>query len=56
MEKQKIREMGYQVVLWSLNSRDWVRFDSKFTVKHIAARITAGDIVLYSRQRSGSFN
>lgn len=46
-EKQKIREMGYKVVLWSLNSKDWVTFDDKYIVKYIVRNIRPGDIILF---------
>ncbi|MGD0335914.1 MAG: polysaccharide deacetylase family protein [Candidatus Omnitrophota bacterium] len=46
-EKKKIKEMGYKIVLWSLNSKDWVNFDDKYIVRYLARRINPGDIILF---------
>lgn len=46
-EKKKIREFGYEVVLWSLNSKDWVTFDDKYMVKYILKHVRPGDIILF---------
>jgi peptidoglycan/xylan/chitin deacetylase (PgdA/CDA1 family) len=46
-EKQKIKELGYQVVLWSLNSKDWVTFDDKYIVRYLLYHIRPGDIILF---------
>jgi peptidoglycan/xylan/chitin deacetylase (PgdA/CDA1 family) len=46
-EKGKIKEMGYEVVLWSLNSKDWVTFDDKYVLKYLLRNIQPGDIVLF---------
>ena len=46
-EKAKVREMGYRVVLWSLNSKDWVTFDDKYMVKHILSNVQPGDVILF---------
>lgn len=45
--KEKIKAMGYQIVLWSLNSKDWVAFDHQAMVQYIARHAQAGDIVLF---------
>ena len=42
-EKKKISEMGYKVVLWSLNSKDWVTFDDKYIMRNVRP----GDIILF---------
>ena len=39
--------MGYHVVLWSLNSKDWVTFDDKYIVQYILRRVKNGDILLF---------
>ena len=31
-EKIKIKKMDYEIVLWSLSSKDWVTFDDKYMV------------------------
>jgi peptidoglycan-N-acetylglucosamine deacetylase len=46
-EKKKIEELGYKVILWSLNSKDWVTFDDKYIVKYITRHIQPGDIILF---------
>jgi len=46
-EKEKIKAMGYKIILWSLNSKDWVTFDDKYIVKYILRRIKSGDIILF---------
>jgi peptidoglycan/xylan/chitin deacetylase (PgdA/CDA1 family) len=46
-EKQQVKSMGYQVVLWTLNSKDWVTFDDKYIIKHILIHIQPGDIILF---------
>jgi peptidoglycan-N-acetylglucosamine deacetylase len=46
-EKSKIKELGYETVLWSLNSKDWVTFDDKYIVRYLVKHIRAGDIILF---------
>jgi len=46
-EKQKIRQMGYKVILWSLNSKDWVTFDDKYIIRYLVKRTRPGDIILF---------
>ncbi|OGX06965.1 MAG: hypothetical protein A2Z88_04135 [Omnitrophica WOR_2 bacterium GWA2_47_8] len=45
--KIKIKSMGYQIVLWSLNSKDWVSFNHKYIVKYITRHVKPGDILLF---------
>ncbi len=45
--KKKIKSMGYQVILWSLNSKDWVTFNHQYMVNHILSRVKSGDILLF---------
>ncbi len=45
--KQKIKSMGYEVVLWSLNSKDWVSFNHKQIVNYISKKVKNGDILLF---------
>ena len=45
--KDKIRSLGYEVVLWSLNSKDWVGFPYQCIVRYLAARVHSGDILLF---------
>jgi len=46
-EKARVEEMGYKVVLWSLNSKDWVTFDDKYVLKYLLGNIQPGDIMLF---------
>ncbi len=46
-EKKKIKEMGYKVVLWTLNSKDWVTFDDKYIIRYLMHRVRPGDIILF---------
>lgn len=45
--KEKIKSMGYETILWSLNSKDWVSFNHKSIVKYISKNIKNGDILLF---------
>ncbi len=46
-EKKDIRRMGYETILWSLNTKDWVSFDDRYIVKYILAHVRPGDILLF---------
>jgi peptidoglycan-N-acetylglucosamine deacetylase len=46
-EKKDIRRMGYETVLWSLNSKDWVTFHDKQITSYILRNIRPGDIILF---------
>jgi len=46
-EKEQLKEMGYETVLWSLNSKDWVTFDDRYIVKYILHHVRPGDILLF---------
>jgi peptidoglycan-N-acetylglucosamine deacetylase len=46
-EKAKVNEMGYKIVLWSLNSKDWVTFDDKYMIRYILHHVHPGDIILF---------
>lgn len=45
--KDKIKSMGYDVVLWSLNSKDWVMYNYKYIVDYLSCRVKSGDILLF---------
>lgn len=45
--KNKIKSMGYHVVLWSLNSKDWVGFSFRHIVRYLSPRVRNGDILLF---------
>jgi peptidoglycan/xylan/chitin deacetylase (PgdA/CDA1 family) len=45
--KALIKSMGYETVLWSLNSKDWVTFNHKSMVRHIVKNVKNGDILLF---------
>jgi len=46
-EKEKIKGMGYEIVLWTLNSKDWVTFDDKYIVRFLVHNVKPGDIILF---------
>ena len=46
-EKSMIKNMGYDVILWNLNSKDWVTFDDKYIIKYIMHNVRPGDIILF---------
>ena len=46
-EKKDIKRMGYKIILWSLNSKDWVTFDDRYIVKYILRHVRPGDILLF---------
>jgi len=45
--KKRIDAMGYKTVLWSLNSKDWVKFDHRLIVKILKRLVRNGDILLF---------
>jgi len=45
--KEKVKSMGYETVLWSLNSKDWVSFNHKAITRYISKHIKNGDILLF---------
>ncbi len=46
-EKKQLKDLGYETVLWSLNSKDWVTFDDRYIVNYILHHIQPGDILLF---------
>jgi peptidoglycan/xylan/chitin deacetylase (PgdA/CDA1 family) len=46
-EKKQINRLGYKIVLWSLNSKDWVTFDDKYIVRYLVRNILPGEIILF---------
>ena len=45
--KRKIKSMGYDIVLWSLNSKDWVSFSHASMVRYLVSKVQNGDILLF---------
>src|SRR5512140_433540 len=45
-EKRKLESMGYSVVLWSINSKDWTGFKHTWIADSFLRNIKAGDIIL----------
>lgn len=45
-QKRALQKLGYKVVLWSLNSKDWAGFSSKWLQGSLDKRLNAGDIIL----------
>ena len=41
------RELGYQVVQWSLDSHDWMNPGRDYVINRIKANISSGDILLF---------
>ncbi len=46
-EKKQVRKLGYETVLWSLNSKDWVTFHDKQITSYILRHVRPGDIILF---------
>lgn len=46
-EKKQLKKLGYEIILWSLNSKDWVTFDDKYIIRYILRHIQPGDIILF---------
>jgi peptidoglycan/xylan/chitin deacetylase (PgdA/CDA1 family) len=46
-EKVICSQLGYKIVLWTLNSKDWVGFDDQYIIKYILKNIRPGDIILF---------
>lgn len=46
-EREVLKQKGYQVVLWTLNSKDWVMFDDKYIIAYILKHVRPGDIILF---------
>lgn len=45
--QKKIKSLGYDVILWSLNSKDWTPFfDAQGWVHQVSQKIKPGDIIL----------
>jgi len=47
VEKKIINELGYKIILWSLNSKDWVNFNSRYIVRYLLHNVRPGDIILF---------
>ena len=45
--KKTIKEMGYETVLWSLNSKDWVTFNHRYISSVLKRLVRKGDILLF---------
>lgn len=47
-EKDYIKSLGYKIILWTLNSKDWVSFfGDKYIANKLARNIQPGDIILF---------
>lgn len=47
--------MGYKIVLWTLNSKDWVTFDDRYMVSYLIKNMRSGDIILF-HDSGGAFS
>src|SRR5262249_33161122 len=45
--KVQLKAMGYEIVLWSVNSKDWAGFDHRSIVRYISRTVKNGDILLF---------
>ncbi|MFN2339880.1 MAG: polysaccharide deacetylase family protein [Halanaerobium sp.] len=41
------REMGYQIIQWSLDSHDWMNPGKEYIIKRVQNNINSGDILLF---------
>ncbi|MBF0478955.1 MAG: polysaccharide deacetylase family protein [Candidatus Omnitrophica bacterium] len=46
-QKTALHKLGYTVVLWRINTKDWVNFDDKLIVHYVEKKIKPGDIILF---------
>ncbi len=46
-EKLQMVDLGYQTILWTLNSKDWVTFDDKYIIRYLLKHVQPGDIILF---------
>jgi peptidoglycan/xylan/chitin deacetylase (PgdA/CDA1 family) len=46
-EEKQLDTLGYETVLWSLNSKDWVTFDDRYIINYILHHVQSGDIILF---------
>ena len=54
-ERKELEKIGYKVVLWSLNSKDWVTFDDKYIRNYLLKNVRPGDIILF-HDSGGAFS
>lgn len=55
-EKDYIKDLGYKIILWTLNSKDWVTFfNYKYIVKNLIKNTKPGDIILF-HDSGGTFS
>lgn len=55
-EKKYIKSLGYKIILWTLNSKDWVTFFSnKYIIHNIIKNVQPGDIILF-HDSGGTFS
>ncbi len=45
--KTQLKAMGYETILWSVNSKDWAGFNQRSIVRHISRTVQNGDIILF---------
>ena len=45
--KDTLKSIGYDIILWSLNSKDWVGFSHQSIVRYLSNHIQPGDIILF---------
>ncbi|MBF0483344.1 MAG: polysaccharide deacetylase family protein [Candidatus Omnitrophica bacterium] len=46
-QKKEIQKLGYTIVLWRINTKDWVTFDDKLILNYVDKKDRPGDIILF---------
>ena len=44
--KDIARELGYKVILWDIDTRDWAKTPPKKIAEHVVSKVSSGDIIL----------
>ena len=44
--KDIARELGYKVILWDIDTRDWAKTPPKNIANHVVSKVSSGDIIL----------
>lgn len=44
--KDIARELGYKVILWDIDTRDWAKTPPEKIAQHVVSKVSSGDIIL----------
>ena len=44
--KDIARELGYKVILWDIDTRDWAKTPPENIANHVVSKVSSGDIIL----------